>query len=165
PLSALAGDPASGVFRTIDVPGSLSEAYLPQIWVRINAEGQIVGAYEDRTGVGHGFILTHGGFFTIDGPGAVFSELNAIGPGGDILGDYLEANSGSLRSFWARENCSRLTFLARSRPPSTRSIQWATSLGTTLLEVAQGTDTYYGKAFLRRLTFPRQALQSRAQST
>ena len=99
PLSALAGDPASGVFRTIDVPGSLSEAYLPQIWVRINAEGQIVGAYEDRTGVGHGFILTHGGFFTIDGPGAVFSEPNAIGPGGDILGDYLEANSGSLRSF------------------------------------------------------------------
>ena len=49
PMGALAERSGPVTFTTIDFPGALSTANLPQIWIRINSKGQIVGGYEDTS--------------------------------------------------------------------------------------------------------------------
>jgi probable HAF family extracellular repeat protein len=72
------------VFTTIDFPGATYT--LPH---GINAGGQIVGIYHDASGKSHGFLLSDGAFSTVEQPFAVaYSDAKAIGPGGDIIGEY-----------------------------------------------------------------------------
>ena len=61
----------------------------------INVRGQIVGQYEvdpQLLGHGHGFLLDHGTFTTIDPPGATETFLTGINILGQIIGDYTDAN-------------------------------------------------------------------------
>jgi probable HAF family extracellular repeat protein len=53
----------------------------------INASGQIVGDYSDAAGHGHGFLLDHGSYTTLDVPSSIFTEAHAInlGPNRGIL--------------------------------------------------------------------------------
>jgi uncharacterized membrane protein len=81
--SAAAMEPREWTFTTIDFPGGASTAVLD-----INAEGDIVGSYNDAGGA-HGFVLSRlGDFTTIDFPGAVFTRAAAINSRGDIVGQY-----------------------------------------------------------------------------
>src|SRR5947209_17255863 len=68
-------------YSTIDVPNSTSTFALG-----INARGDIVGQYDDRNGVTHGFLLRKGLFSTIDFPRASSTLARAINARGDIVG-------------------------------------------------------------------------------
>ena len=54
----------------------------------ISPTGDIVGSYTDAVGAGHGFLLSHGSFTTIDVPGAVSTGAAGINPSGEIVGSY-----------------------------------------------------------------------------
>jgi hypothetical protein len=71
------------VFTTIDVPGAARTFAMGN-----NARGDVVGYYFDTQF--HGFLLSNGTFTTIDFPGAdvAWTQANAIGPAGDIVGSY-----------------------------------------------------------------------------
>src|SRR5258708_30535229 len=85
------GDPET--LTTIDVPGASSTgSSAPNLRLKINPEGQIVGGYLDAAGKVHGFLLRDDTFTTIDYPGATFTTLNAINPRGDIVGNYVAAS-------------------------------------------------------------------------
>ena len=68
----------------------------------INARGLVVGTYEDANcETFHGFLRSpDGAFTTIDVPGAVATECDAINPGGAISGVYFTSSAffGFLRS-------------------------------------------------------------------
>ncbi len=55
----------------------------------INPAGDIVGFFADGVGGQHGFLLSGGSFTMIDVPGAVATSANGIGPGGNIVGNYV----------------------------------------------------------------------------
>jgi len=55
----------------------------------INPAGDIVGTFADGVGRQHGFMLSDGSFTMIDVPGAVATSGNGIGPGGNIVGNYV----------------------------------------------------------------------------
>jgi hypothetical protein len=59
-----------GSFSSIDVPGALGTYAFG-----INSAGEIVGFYVDSSGVGHGFVLSHGVFITLDFPEAPTRQL------------------------------------------------------------------------------------------
>src|SRR5437879_1956463 len=81
---SLAQEREPETFVTIDVPGAASTgSSAPNLRLKINPEGQIVGGYLDATGKAHGFLLEDDSFTTIDYPGATFTTLNAINPRGD----------------------------------------------------------------------------------
>ena len=78
-------------FTVIDFPGA--EATFAS---RINAQGQIVGAYSDDPNVPaldlpHGFLLDKGVFTKIDFPGAVRTQPFGINSRGQIVGEYVDA--------------------------------------------------------------------------
>jgi uncharacterized membrane protein len=82
-----------GVFTSFIVPGSL--------WTTawdMNPSGQIVGFYEDATGV-HGFLRTDGHYQTIDVPGAMHTFTMGINARGTIVGYYVAG--GVVRGFVA----------------------------------------------------------------
>jgi hypothetical protein len=79
-------------FTTIDFPGAADTVEPPSSVLYINPEGQIVGGYLDTSGTGHGFLLSHGTFTTIDFPGSIYTEANRINSKGDIVGAYVDAN-------------------------------------------------------------------------
>ena len=58
----------------------------------INASGQIVGTYQDNTGL-HGFLLSGGTYTTIDVPSAATGEtfVTGINATGQIVGTYADA--------------------------------------------------------------------------
>jgi probable HAF family extracellular repeat protein len=76
-------------FTTIDVPGAI----FTQVQ-GINAAGQIVGVYEDRSFISHGFLLDNGTFTTIDVPGATFTAAYGIDAAGQIVESYTDFSSG-----------------------------------------------------------------------
>jgi hypothetical protein len=78
---------AQGTFTTIDVPGATRTNP-----TGINPRGDIVGAYTDDDGVGHGFLLSGGEFTTIDPPGATDTRVIGINPQGDMVGQYTDAD-------------------------------------------------------------------------
>lgn len=80
--------PESSTFTQIDVPGASSTSALG-----INPGGDIVGAYYDSSGSGHGFLLSNGAFTTIDVPGATFTSALGINSLGDIVGYYIESGN------------------------------------------------------------------------
>ena len=70
-------------FTTIDVSGA---QYVDAMG--INGRGDIVGSYDDASGVTHAFLLRDGVLTTFDYPGAAFTNARGIGPRGEIVGAY-----------------------------------------------------------------------------
>ena len=58
----------------------------------INDSGQIVGGFQDSTGVTHGFLLQGGKYTTVDPPGAIYSLPQRISNAGLIIGLYYSAD-------------------------------------------------------------------------
>jgi uncharacterized membrane protein len=54
----------------------------------VNSVGQIVGSYQDKNSVSHGFLKDTAGFTTIDFPGASSTNAYGINSSGDIVGSY-----------------------------------------------------------------------------
>jgi probable HAF family extracellular repeat protein len=80
---------------TIDFPGAQGT-----IVTRVNAAGQIVGAYGNDANVAalelpHGFLLDHGVFTKIDVPGAVETRPFGINNVGQIVGEYVDQSRKS----------------------------------------------------------------------
>jgi len=64
--------------------------------------GSTFGAYADATGLQHGFTIRQGHFETVDFPGHLNSNVDAISPFGTILGVYWDADGafhGILRRY------------------------------------------------------------------
>lgn len=78
-------------FTTLEVPGARRTSASG-----INADGVIVGSYDDSAGVTHGYVLRGGKFATIDFPGAAFTEARGIGPRGEIVGTYRKPGEPAL---------------------------------------------------------------------
>jgi hypothetical protein len=74
-----------GAFTSFDPPGAVSSTAST-----VNPSGAVVGAYTDRGGVTHGYLLYHGTFTTIDFPGAIFTFAGGNNPEGDIIGAYTD---------------------------------------------------------------------------
>jgi probable HAF family extracellular repeat protein len=72
---------AQGTYTQIDVPGALyTRCY------GVNTKGDIVGEYEDGSGVEHGFLLSDGVFTNIDDPGWSETFPAGINDGGQVVG-------------------------------------------------------------------------------
>ncbi len=75
-----------GEFQTINFPGD-SLVCTGARW--INERGDIVGVYGPNcAGIRHGYLLRQGKFVTIDPPGAVNTQADAINDDGVIVGLY-----------------------------------------------------------------------------
>jgi hypothetical protein len=73
----------TGVFTSFDPPGAISSNASA-----VNPSGEVVGAYTDNAGNGHGYIFDHGTFTTIDFPGATFTFVGGGNAEGDVVGEY-----------------------------------------------------------------------------
>jgi uncharacterized membrane protein len=58
----------------------------------INDSGNIVGAYIDSQGSGHGFVLKNSVYTTLDVPGAISTIARGINKSGDIVLNWVDAN-------------------------------------------------------------------------
>src|SRR5690242_6524502 len=74
---------AAFTITTIDFPGAILTA--PQ---GINSPREVVGVYNDTSGVAHGFLLSQGAFTTIDVPGHLQTAARGTNERGDIVGQY-----------------------------------------------------------------------------
>src|SRR5579885_1442562 len=83
-------------FTTIDPPGSIfTEAF------GINPSGQIVGTFNDSSGVSHGFLRDkNGSFTTFDPPDSILTIAQGINPSGQIVGLFIDS-SGVIHGFLA----------------------------------------------------------------
>ncbi len=84
-----------GKFTVIDFPGAKATFV-----ARINAQGQIVGAYSEESNtpafnLPHGFLLQDGVFTKIDVPGARRTQPFGINNHGQIVGEYVDAEGRS----------------------------------------------------------------------
>jgi uncharacterized membrane protein len=82
---------------TFDAPGACSSgsvcANSGTFGRNINPPGAIVGTYYDVNTLNHGFLRAPDGTITtIEPPGAILSDAEAINPAGVIAGDYLDAS-------------------------------------------------------------------------
>ena len=80
---------AADTFIPFDVPGATFTRASG-----INADGAVVGVYNDGAGKQHGFLLSGGSFTTIDYPGAAGTAALGINSQGDIVGQYTANTSG-----------------------------------------------------------------------
>jgi len=78
--------PKKGGFTTFDPPGATSDEAST-----VNPSGEVVGAYTDGAGVGHGYVYFHGKFATDDFPGAIFTFNGGGNPAGDIAGIWVDS--------------------------------------------------------------------------
>ena len=69
-----------GRITTFDVPGSVTT-----VPAHLNIRGDITGAYRDRAGRQHGFLLRHGRYTTIDAPGRAHTIAWGINDHGDVV--------------------------------------------------------------------------------
>jgi hypothetical protein len=88
-------NPGPATFDIVNIPGSFGTYPL-----KINDSGQIVGVYFDSSGNEHGFLMSMGGYTSIDFPGAIATEARAINSktAPTIAGDYVDA-AGILHAF------------------------------------------------------------------
>jgi hypothetical protein len=97
---------AGGTFVSLDFPGANFYTQARGI----NSQGDIVGTYFIRNGVGsgesplssgngHGFLLSGGVYSSIDFPGAILTEAWRISDTGKILGRYKSSTDGSFHMF------------------------------------------------------------------
>ncbi len=89
-----------GRFSMIDYPGAKAT-----FAARMNAQGQIVGAYSDKPNtpaftLPHGFLLHNGVFKSIDFPGASRTQPFGINNLGQIVGEYVDQNGRSHGFLW-----------------------------------------------------------------
>jgi hypothetical protein len=90
---------------TIQVPWSPYAT----IAIGINDAGKVVGVYFDQAQGEHGFLLDHGGYTSIDFPGAIATEARGInssdedGHRPEIVGDYTD-QAGVIHGFVLRGN-------------------------------------------------------------
>jgi probable HAF family extracellular repeat protein len=82
-------------FTVIDFPGAAATFVS-----RINAQGQIVGAYSDDPNapaleLSHGFLFDNGAFTKIDFPGAVRTQPFGLNNLGQIVGEYVDTEGRS----------------------------------------------------------------------
>jgi large repetitive protein len=71
-----------------DVSGAtLTEAF------GVNAQGTIVGLFEDSTSATHGFVDKGGVTTTFDAPASTFTEVTGINDNGDIVGVFIDKSS------------------------------------------------------------------------
>jgi uncharacterized membrane protein len=87
-LSERGGSARAFDFTPINVPDAISTSASG-----INARGDIVGSYVDRSQRSHGYVLRDGTFTTIDftssdGTAAAGTEAKGISPDGEVVGDY-----------------------------------------------------------------------------
>jgi len=84
---------SDGVFATLpDDPSG----YYYTTFSGINDRGQLVGSYEDVTGVVHGFLYSDRVFTTIDDPSATLhTYASGINDRGQVVGYYLDANANN----------------------------------------------------------------------
>ena len=80
----------TGVFTIFDPPGAISSAAST-----VSPTGEVVGAYTDNAGNGHGYLFNQGKFTTIDFPGATFTFIGGGNPEGDVVGLYIDAAGAS----------------------------------------------------------------------
>ena len=73
-------------FSTINAPGATNGTYA----YGINTAGQIVGSYQDATGILHGYLDNGGTFSTVDVPRARGTNALGINPAGQIVGFYFD---------------------------------------------------------------------------
>ncbi|HWC19303.1 MAG TPA: hypothetical protein VG498_19990 [Terriglobales bacterium] len=95
---------ANGTFTTLDVP--VAGSTFTQI-DDINAQGDVVGAYEDGDGHGHGFVIRKGIFTTLDFPGAVGTNAWGINSAGQVVGRYHLTRGGATHGFLAEPEGER----------------------------------------------------------
>ena len=106
----LAGTPAQGqqsapgTYTTIDFPGAKDTVECCSAILNINDEGEIVGGYLDKSGKGHGFLLSHGSFTTIDVPASVYTEALGINSQGHIVGAYVDATNFNVHGFLLKDS-------------------------------------------------------------
>ena len=81
-----------GTYATISFPGATFT-----FAGGANAEGNIVGIYNDASDVGHGFLF-NGAYTSFDYPGASFTEATGINPSGVIVGLYVDS-AGAVHGF------------------------------------------------------------------
>jgi probable HAF family extracellular repeat protein len=72
-----------GAYKILTVPGSVSARIFS-----VNSKGQIVGEFEEASGVRHGFIDTAGTFVNVDFPGSVDNSVTDINTSGDVVGTW-----------------------------------------------------------------------------
>lgn len=81
-------------FQAFDPPGSVDT--IPR---GVNNLGQNVGAFQDATGVMHGYLRQrNGSFVTIDPPGSTFTIATVINDGGTIVGQW-QQGGGAFHGF------------------------------------------------------------------
>jgi probable HAF family extracellular repeat protein len=109
-LRSLAQQPAPRTFTTIDFPGAADTVECCSAILNINPVGQIVGGYLDVSGTGHGFLLSHGNYTTIDFPEAIYTEALGINPEGQIVGTYVDASFDVHGFLLSQGNFSAISF-------------------------------------------------------
>ncbi len=72
-----------GDFTSFDPSGAVSSNT-----VTVTPSGKVFGDYTDTGGVGHGYVLNHGTFTTIDFPGSKFTFVGQGNFEGDSVGEY-----------------------------------------------------------------------------
>jgi probable HAF family extracellular repeat protein len=82
---------ATPPFRSIDYPGATNTVceFLASGAYAVNGDGDIVGVYDDSSGVSHGFLYQKAAtppFSSIDYPGAKYTYANGINNNNQILG-------------------------------------------------------------------------------
>lgn len=98
-LLAASSAPAQSLqYASVDYPNAIRT----RAW-GISPGGVIVGDYLDSSHTSHGFLLTEGGYVTVDVPGALIgltgmlpTSLRGINPAGDIVGYYLAPPGSSV---------------------------------------------------------------------
>jgi hypothetical protein len=77
-------------FEGVNFPGASQ-----QLATAVNDSGEIVGDYEDSSGVPHGYLQSGGAFTTIEVPfsGATWTEPGGIDNSGQIVGYWLDATT------------------------------------------------------------------------
>ena len=72
----------------------------------IDAQGDIVGNFQDSTGAVHGYVLSRGNFQIFDPPGSSspsFTLVFGINPAGTIVGFYISADGGAHGYLYTRD--------------------------------------------------------------
>jgi uncharacterized membrane protein len=95
---------SDGQFTSIDFPG----ATLSQAW-KINSHSDIVGSYQDTSGLYHGFLWRDGVFTAINFPGAERTFAFGINDRGDIVGSYCNAPDCSPAQLFANNHAFLLS--------------------------------------------------------
>lgn len=99
-------------YTEIQVPGAIvTQAF------RMNARGDLVGAYRDAGGV-HGFVRRGGDYQQIDFPGAIGTQVRGINARGHMVGSYNEA--GRMHGFTLRDG----VMAALDVPDAWQTIAW-----------------------------------------